>query len=42
MNFNNFKGIITQINEVYETIDSLLSLELEKNESLLGFSKWGS
>ncbi len=42
MNFNNFKGLITQINEVYEKIDSHLSLELEKNESLLGFSKWGS
>ncbi|MGZ2370402.1 DEAD/DEAH box helicase [Ancylomarina sp. YFZ004] len=42
INLSDFKGLVKNINEVYSKINSYLEIELEKNESLLGFSKWGA
>src|SRR5665648_74393 len=36
------KTMIQDVNKVYHDIDNYLIPELEKNESLIGFSKWGS
>ena len=37
-----FKEIVEKVNMIYANIDFHLETELEKNEFLLGFSKWGS
>ena len=42
INLSDFKEIVKNINEIYLKINSYLEIELEKNESLLGFSKWGA
>jgi len=34
--------LVIKVNKVYSEIDDHLRLALEENESLLGFSKWGT
>lgn len=37
-----FDKLVIKVNKVYNEIDDHLRLALEENESLLGFSKWGT
>ena len=37
-----FDKLVIKVNKVYSEIDDHLKLALEENESLLGFSKWGT
>ncbi len=37
-----FDKMVAEVNEVFSKIDNHLKSALEENESLLGFSKWGS
>lgn len=42
INISDFNNMIEEANKVYSKIDDHLKLALEENESLLGFSKWGT
>jgi ATP-dependent helicase Lhr and Lhr-like helicase len=42
INISDFNNMIAEANKVYSKIDDHLKLALEENESLLGFSKWGT
>jgi len=42
VSINDFNDLIASINVEYSKIDNLLVATLEQNESLLGFSKWGT
>lgn len=42
INLSDFNNMIAEANKVYSKIDDHLKLALEENESLLGFSKWGT
>ena len=42
MNKSDFNTLIQDVNQVFSKIDNYLISELEENESLIGFSKWGS
>ncbi len=42
ISISDFEKLVTEANKVYSKIDNYLKLALEENESLLGFSKWGS
>ncbi|HYQ57123.1 MAG TPA: hypothetical protein VEP89_07225, partial [Draconibacterium sp.] len=39
---SDFKSLLKDINSVYNEIDTYLINALDENESLIGFSKWGS
>ena len=42
INISDFNKMLAEANKVYSKIDDHLELALEENESLLGFSKWGT
>lgn len=42
ISISDFEKLVAEANKVYSKIDNHLKLALEKNESLLGFSKWGT
>jgi len=42
INISDFNNMIMEANNIYSKINDHLKLALEKNESLLGFSKWGT
>lgn len=37
-----FGSLINEVNQIYSKIDDYLITELKENESLIGFSKWGT
>ena len=42
ISISDFNKMAAEVNKVYSNIDDHLKLALEENESLLGFSKWGT